>query len=445
MTSARRPAALVIGAGQIGRAIAHELLDDYDVHVHCRRRSSVEDVARELGLGPERLWSGELVVGHGDLVGPEQVWPPLEEDPDLGSWNRFATLLRETNAELVVDATNVATTVASVGTDRTMIEGTSVGSDAALGHVSGHLQGKIQALHEALRRRTQSYVRVSTTGTGRRGIDVPFTHGDSNSFMSPNLWLKLMIAGMEHQALWALARTYPGRVVLVVPASFVGFEAVDDESCLVGAGEGLTYSEPELAVISSEHQMGTVTAAEVAAVARRAAGGERAHDLLAALSDTTIGPSVEGFRRRAEVLVTLRSGRNAGDPPRLAGSLGPRTSRALLLIEAWRATCPGPLRGLLVPSHEAPTPPADVVEDLCAEAARVGVEVLAHDRTSTSRTLCLCPTCLGQLRDEVFGTVDELRSGGAVDVEALLDQRDWSAGDLLALLWEGARVDASCL
>lgn len=227
--------ALVLGAGQIGTAVAKKLKTRFDVHLHCRRFESALAAASEVGIPHSRLWHGDLFFGSGPLFGPRNL--PIavgENEDDLFDGSiartRLAAILDASRPQIVIDATNIATMAARVSA--TLIKegpATTVAREwASIGVASHALQGQAIALHQALRSgQISSYIKVSTTGLGSRGLEVPFTHGDHGQFMSRGLWKKLFLAGTNHQLLWALARTFPRRVAVVVPAAFVGFEGYD--------------------------------------------------------------------------------------------------------------------------------------------------------------------------------------------------------------------------
>lgn len=310
--------ALVIGAGQIGGAVARELLGRgwSQVVLVTRTHRSATAVA-DLDWVRGAVEAGRAVIGHGDMLsGTELAFLDDVRPAVVGTRSALLSTVATTLAvDDVVDATNVATQLAGQP-DHADLE--SVLRDLGERLINlNHLLRELPRLH---------YARVSTTGLGGLGLDLPFTHGDDNeSVMSAALWRKLQISGVEHQALWALARSHPGRVHLVVPAAAVGFEDADPNG-LVPAGEGKRYSLQEVLLMTHPAMMGAVTKEEVAdAVADLLLATGTARDVLAAMQAASLGPSADG----ATAVDQLRQ--------KLAGHPGARVSTGSLgpLVSGW--------------------------------------------------------------------------------------------------------------
>jgi hypothetical protein len=454
-----RSVALVLGAGQIGVAAAAALRDDFIVHVHCRRPESATAAAREIDVPVDRTWYGDLAFGENDLGGITLLHAGsagAERAVDGGvAGHRIRLLIDAVRPDVVVDAMNIATTAASaVSVGR---EGMQPSPEAAIGIGAQMLCNRAVALHRALRGGVRSYVRISTTGTGRRGLELPFTHGDSGSFMSPALWRKILFSGIEHQLLWALARTFPGQVRLVVPAAFVGFEDWDrmsnsgsdgGQEPTVRAGEDKSYTAAEIAVLSSHRQMGAVTREEVAgAVHEIVTGRSFNHDMLSAMSNAALWSSYAGLTARDFVLNWMQRSTAADQLQVASGSLGDRVSFALLVLRLLRHVQPEELRSwtpdavhgfMRLPPH------------IETEANRVGLHLgTSHGAVVGSRSHCLCTDCLSAVVREILGVITfALQSDDPVErllVVKLVDDPGWSEGDLLALLWQGDRAESSRL
>lgn len=306
--------ALVIGAGQIGAAVSRELLGRAwsQIVMVTRTRDSATRLA-EVDWVRNETGSGRAVIGYGDMLsGPVLTFldggraPIVAEAPG----GLLAAVIAATAADDIVDATNVATQLGG--------QHQSSSIETVLNGLCGRLTTLNRLLREDPRLR---YVRVSTTGLGGLGLELPFTHGDENeSVMSTALWRKLQISGVEHHGLWAMARSYPGRVHLVVPAAAVGFEGASTDG-LVAAGEGKVYSLQEILLMTHPAMMGAITKEEVAGAVADillSPGDER--DLLAAMQAAALGPSTDG----AGAVEQLREKLSAHPDARITtGSLGP--------------------------------------------------------------------------------------------------------------------------
>ncbi len=437
---------LVLGAGEVGLAVARVLLKrGRSVHVHCRREASLKQAL-------ERLPGGRLVGGsHGDLAfgatplvvdGVEvEAARSFEDHRALYAGDvarqRLTSIIEVTGARSVVDCLNLATQLAdpsSWPTDLPGAEDPTVRDAAGLTSSLAVVRGHALALDSWLYRNPGSnYVKVSTTGLGSRGLEAPFTHGDFGEVLSPALWRKLYISGANGQLLWALSRSFPGRVGLVIPAAFIGFEDVDEDpeqdsslpSELVWAGEDRSYTCEELAVISSHHQMGTVTKAEVAeAVVRVLSGAGQEVDVLLAMNKAALPASDRGRELRHWLLERMRSGSPVPRPVS-SGSLGKRVDVALEALRALRLAY-GRTRPL---------------KDLLLERPGSGSDPRVRGRRPAPGR--------GELLDWIAEVVQEsereLPEEDVAELRSLLDSPVWGEGDLLALLWKGDRTRTALL
>ncbi|MBR7106670.1 MAG: hypothetical protein IKC88_06770, partial [Opitutales bacterium] len=74
------------------------------------------------------------------------------------------------------------------------------------------------------------YLKVSTTGLGGMGMNMPYTHGDTpRSSLSFALMGKISAAGVLHQLLWNLSHTTHLNISLLIPSTFVGYDCTKFE------------------------------------------------------------------------------------------------------------------------------------------------------------------------------------------------------------------------
>jgi hypothetical protein len=374
-----------------------------------------------------------LVVDEREILAPSSGGDIFEFFSGKVAQDRFERIISLTRVHLIVDCLNLATQLSdphawpsALSSLKEPAVRESVGLAISLAAMKGHSI----ALDEWLFQKTEAaYVKVSTTGLGRRGLEIPFTHGDTGDRLSPNLWRKLFVAGVNHQLLWALSRTFPSRVHIIVPAAFVGFENIEDVLekdrptvfDTVQAGEDRSYTSEEIAVISSHHQMGTVTKEEVAvAVVDTLVGTRKDVDLLSALNSAVIPPSTQGRAQRQLVLDRLRQG-SLSTGVVASGSLGERVDFALKTLRELHATHgTGRSLGALL----------QTANDNYGAIDAVGKPLFSPEQEVLVRWITASLEKLEQT----------LPAEDLPELHKLLESTDWTEGDLLAHLWHGDEV-----
>ncbi|MGO9078419.1 MAG: hypothetical protein ACLQDY_05195 [Streptosporangiaceae bacterium] len=369
--------ALILGGGEVGLALAADLSGEVQsLGVHCRRASSAEAAQRRLsrrGARTEGRFSwGDLFIPNTPLVvGGKIIDAAMTERdcrerlmsrPAAGHRHRLGEVAA--GWDTVIDCTNAATSLADPVVYRSLRQvcgcGGAPNCPACEGLALRALRHYVVSLDTLLRKRQVArYVKVSTTGLGAMGLDVPFTHGDvAQEVLSPALWEKVDLAGALHNHLWALRRTFPGRVSLVIPAACVGFPSEPTwiplpgdatsgvpggerprEAPAIWLGEGRLYSRDEMLVLSSPWLMGSITAEEVSESVRELLRGDTASDLLNAMSDAALWRTDRGAKARAETSRMLAQG---GPADAVAfGALGPVIAVLLIELHAVRAAMTG--------------------------------------------------------------------------------------------------------
>lgn len=209
----------------------------------------------------------------------------------------------------------------------------------------------IQILYEAMRRAgTLAYIKVSTSGTGGMGLNLPYTHGEEKP--SRPLLAKSAVAGAQTLLTFLLARTPGGPPIVkeIKPTALLGWKAIEHgpirrsgrdyllydcapeqavainqpgslvprgnfgtptgrvlQGVYIHLGENGRYSADEFAAISALGQMQFLTAEEVARnVVTELCGGNTGHDVIGALDGATLGPSFRGGYLRQAALNRLR-------------------------------------------------------------------------------------------------------------------------------------------
>lgn len=179
----------------------------------------------------------------------------------------------------------------------------------------------------------EKYVKVSTTGLGGMGINMPYTHGDNPKInLSSALMGKIAASGVLHQLLWNLEHTMGNNISLIIPGTFVGYDSVKNEPIetdkgllfkrtvpksyklldkekieyndtltneylefpVVRAGENHVYSKMELNVLTAIGQMEGITKEEVANKVIDCIDGKSSNDILSTLDSAMLKPTYLG-------------------------------------------------------------------------------------------------------------------------------------------------------
>ena len=223
----------------------------------------------------------------------------------------------------------------------------------------------------------KQYIKVSTTGLGGMGLNIPYTHGDNPQFnLSYALMGKVSASGVMHQLLWSLAHTPGFNISLVVPGTFVGLDSVKDDPVdnsygfvkkrdssfvyplklgaelkyakkednillhfpVVRAGENHVYSEKELKLLTAIGQMEAITKEEVAKAVTDIVEGDNRNDLFVAMDKALLRPTYAGHKMVDEAIKKLQDfGYKYGVA---TGNLGGRTAKHLYELHCIKQVAP---------------------------------------------------------------------------------------------------------
>ena len=415
-TIAKAGTFLILGAGQIGKAAAIKLFARKEVKrviIH----TLTEQEAKEATIYLEHHRPRHVAIDSswGDILGPVERagLDPTQRQAfafdyyyrpfcaDTTERSGLYQIIKRWRPEYIIDAVNTATIFGYHGKlyeiERALWQQSHLSEDTpSRNHLTQELLMAafvpkmtrfIQVLERAmLDFGIRRYVKVSTTGLGGMGLNIPYTHGDpSETGITTRLLGKIAAAGILNQLLWNLSHTHGLDIRIVIPATLVGWEPVreyeiyhDQKSngkeplrvvedakpqrfawgseltsatpstkkalkiLSVGSGENEPYGLAEAAAISSSLQMGSITKEEVANATVETALGSDRHNILAALDQVVLGPSYQGAETRRtilEVLEKLEEGEAL--PSIVTGNLGPRVAKHLvelyLILKANRA------------------------------------------------------------------------------------------------------------
>lgn len=212
-----------------------------------------------------------------------------------------------------------------------------------------HVQIFWQAMCEA---KVGCYLKIGTSGTGGLGINLPYTHSEGSA--AQLLLSKAAVAGAHTLLLFLLARTEGGPIVKEIkPAAYIGWKSIgfgpiryrgepirlEDcppesapsaldaavardwtpryltqadgqprvlEAPYIDTGENGMWALSEFALITDQDQMEFITPEEIAQlVAWEIQGRNTGADIVAALDNSTLGPTYRGGYMRKSALEQL--------------------------------------------------------------------------------------------------------------------------------------------
>lgn len=346
---------LFIGTGQIGKAILNKLVTENPKTVIIHNLTENESVAicdKYKKLYP----STKFIPSFGNVFMPYKLkdlnnnnlysksdeiidyfYQEIEQ-PTLEK-STIVTLIKKHRPTLIVDAINTATVLGNAynpenNLRRLTNEPDECAKKLMVDDCITKLINFVYSLKYGIETYgVEKYVKVSTTGLGGMGLNMPYTHGDNPKInLSSALMGKIAASGILHQLLWNLEHTMGNNVSLVIPGTFVGYDSVKKEPIetdkgllfkrraprpyklkngreieyndavtkeylefpVVRAGENHVYSKDELDTLTAIGQMEGITKEEVADRAIDCIRGRSSNDIFVALDNAMLKPTYLG-------------------------------------------------------------------------------------------------------------------------------------------------------
>ena len=225
----------------------------------------------------------------------------------------------------------------------------------------------------------KKYLKVSTTGLGGMGMNMPYTHGDTpKSSLSFALMGKISAAGVLHQLLWNLSHTTHYNISLLIPSTFVGydftkFEPIETDIGLikkinnpkrlkinegdtltyskglsdeylefpvVRAGENHVYSLYELSALTAVGQMEAITKEEVANAAMEDICGKTNRNMLnymdSGMLTSTFAGKVMVEKIKSEIKLLMQKNNSTSIA---TGNLGVTVAKRLYELHIIKQVC----------------------------------------------------------------------------------------------------------
>lgn len=347
---------LFIGTGQIGKAILNNILlssHPQKIIIHNLTEEESNFVCNKY----KKLYPNiEFISSYGNIFMPYSLKDLnncnlYDKSADIINYfyseitqstlekSTIVTLIKKYKPTLIIDAINTATVLGNAYNPEHNYKcyhenSSSCSTKLMVDDYTTKIINFIYSLKYGIETyNVEKYVKVSTTGLGGMGINMPYTHGDNPKInLSSALMGKIAASGVLHQLLWNLEHTMGNNISLIIPATFVGYDSVKSEPIetdkglllkrtapksykindkkkieyndtitneylkfpVVRAGENHVYSKMELNVLTAIGQMEGITKEEVANKVIDCIHGKSSNDILSALNNAMLKPTYLG-------------------------------------------------------------------------------------------------------------------------------------------------------
>jgi len=385
---------LIIGAGHVGEACAFKFIQHGVKKIILHTLTEEEAILVFNRINPYAKGKTDIVKSWGNVLFPNSLAKKTSKQiiassiytqqllkfnfdtlkDELLEDGFLFNLVKKYNPDVIVDTINTATVVGYEHDPYSLARKVLNNEikNASLLLLSANPIAPLIRFAQSLKYvldnlKIDSYIKVSTTGLGGMGINLPYTHGDLNEpGMSSGILGKVAAAGIMHQLFWSLSHTPKCNIKVVVPATLIGWQHVEygnfrshgsglqkveipkkqkikkgkitfqkhkilNETIkipYVDSGENNAYSLHEMMTITSLGQMEAVTREEVAEAVLESIFGSTKYDILTALDNSTLNPSYAAAIQKTQVFDKIRKLEEKSEYPSLAtNNLGPTVSK----------------------------------------------------------------------------------------------------------------------
>lgn len=320
---------LVLGVGQIGKAITRRIIEQKPekIILHNLTKNECDNCCKYFSKYCKNI---ELISSYGNIFMPYEFnkLTNMQEKlsckdellqfyysdlgPDILKKSTLYKLVQKWRPDLIVDAINSGTVLGNHYKPELILSKVSKSAQIDVNTSVSILLNDfvpkainfVYSLKLAMEDfKVKKYLKISTTGLGGMGMNMPYTHGDTpKASLSFALMGKISAAGVLHQLLWNLSHTTNLNISLLIPATFVGYDSTKFEPIetdvglvkkinnpkklrlkegdtleysrgvseeylkfpVVRAGENHVYSLYELSALTAVGQMEAITKEEVA-------------------------------------------------------------------------------------------------------------------------------------------------------------------------------------
>lgn len=346
---------LFIGTGQIGKAILNKIIlnNPKKIIIHNLTKAKSKLVCEEYKQLYPKI---DFISSYGNVFMPYKFKDLnnnnlYDKSNDLINYfyseinqsilekSTIVTLIKKYKPSLIIDAINTATVLGNAYNPEYNLkcytdDPLQCSKKLMVDDYTTKLINFIYSLKYGIETYdVKKYIKVSTTGLGGMGINMPYTHGDNPKMnLSSALMGKISASGVLHQLLWNLEHTMGDNISLIIPGTFVGYDSIKSEPIetdkglllkqkvpksynlfqkkvieyndtitkkylefpVVRAGENHVYSKMELNVLTAIGQMEGITKEEVANKVIDCINGSNSNDILVALDNAMLKPTYLG-------------------------------------------------------------------------------------------------------------------------------------------------------
>ena len=396
---------LVLGVGQIGKAITKRILEHKPDRIILHNLTKKESDYCCLYFS-KICKNIEFIPSYGDIFLPfdfnklttieEQLQNKYELlnffysdlSPEILKKSTLYNLVQKWKPYLIIDAINSGTVLGNhykpelilskVSNEATVDVDTS--TEILLNDFVPKAINFVYSLKLVMEDfKIKKYLKVSTTGLGGMGMNMPYTHGDTpKASLSFALMGKISAAGVLHQLLWNLSHTTHYNISLLIPSTFVGYDStkfepietdmglikkVDNpkkikikdgdiltyskgicdeylEFPVVRAGENHVYSLYELSVLTAVGQMEAITKEEVANAAMEDICGKANRNMLnymdSGMLTSTFAGKVMVEKIKSEIKLLMQKNNSTSIA---TGNLGVTVAKRLYELHIIKQVC----------------------------------------------------------------------------------------------------------
>lgn len=381
---------LIIGTGQIGKAILQKILDKEPKKIIIHNLTSKESdiVIEKYSLQYKKT---KFIKSYGNIFMPydlkdlnnKNLYEKSDEiinyfyneiSDKILKQSTIYKLIDIYKPDLIVDAINTATVLGNAYNPEYNMECYKTNAiDCCKKLMTDDYTTKIINFVYSLKYAMENlsvkkYVKVSTTGLGGMGINMPYTHGDNPKIqLSSALMGKISASGVLHQLLWNLSHTKGMNISLVIPSTFVGYDSAVSEpietdkgllkkravpkkqQLLIGkeikyndtissdylefpvvrAGENHVYSKIELEVLTALGQMEAITKEEVAEEVMKTIYENSSKDIFNYMDSAVLRPTYSGREMIYNIEEKMKQLDFKNNPGIATGNLGVTLSKQL--------------------------------------------------------------------------------------------------------------------
>lgn len=396
---------LVLGVGQIGKAITKKIIEQNPERIilHNLTAKESEYCCEHFSKYCKNI---DLIPSYGDVFLPfefnklttmkEQLknkdallnFYYSDLSPDILKKSTLYKLVQKWKPDLIIDAINSGTVLGNHYKPELILSSVSKNADIDVNTCSEILLNdfvpkainfvySLKLVMEDFK--IKKYLKVSTTGLGGMGMNMPYTHGDTpKSSLSFALMGKISAAGVLHQLLWNLSHTTHHNISLLVPSTFVGYDSAKFEPIetdvglvkkisnpkkiklksgetltyskglsdeylefpVVRAGENHVYSLYELSALTSIGQMEAITKEEVANAAMEDICGKTNKNLLSYMDAGMLGSTFAGKAMVEKIKTEIRQLMQKNNSTSIAtGNLGVTVAKRLYELYMIKQVC----------------------------------------------------------------------------------------------------------